>query len=196
MNTDNEISLDKKNSKPTKHSPFKVFLHILNHFQAQITIIFIPLIGYLLFLSKVDPKNEPSYLIENKLPPPNIPNDAWKCAFVLFLMASFWTLQAAPLAVTSLLPIFLFPLLDVGKPAIKHNSKLFKNYAKNGATNWVSDFYKNGSDIGGWQNFKLMEECEEYKRFPYVVNVADRISESYMKQLQFLFIGGLIVAKF
>jgi len=198
-NENNNIRLEKKdNSTPSKkpNSGLTIFLHILNHFQAQITIIVIPIIGYFLFLSKVDPANEPSNLYKNNIAPPNIPNDAWKCAFVLFLMASFWTLQAAPLAVTSLLPIFLFPLLDVGKPAIKHN-KNFKSYilkddGTGGAKVWSPDGGEYGN--GTWNVLYLQEECANYKHFPYVVNVMDRISESYMKQLQFLFIGGLIVA--
>ena len=194
-NSENETQkkdLGRNSNSSNKNSGFKIFLHILNHFQAQITLILIPILGYVLFLSKVDENNELSYLYKNNLPPPEIPNDAWKCAFVLFLMASFWTLQAAPLAVTSLLPIFLFPLLDVGKPAIKHN-KFFKNYndPKKGAKIWSDDLI-NGT--GGWETYLLSEECENYKYFPYVTSVVDRISESYMKQLQFLFIGGLIVA--
>jgi len=37
----------------------------------------------------------------------------WRCAFVVLLMAVYWTLELVPLAVTSLFPVFLFPLLGI-----------------------------------------------------------------------------------
>nr|CAB3266106.1 solute carrier family 13 member 2-like [Phallusia mammillata] len=61
-----------------------------------------------------------------------------KCAYGLCLMAVYWTTEACPLAVTSLLPIILFPMLGI--------------------------------------------------------QTADRVSMSYMRQLNFLFVGGLIMA--
>jgi hypothetical protein len=37
----------------------------------------------------------------------------WKCMYALLLMAIYWTMEVAPLAVTSLVPMFLFPILGV-----------------------------------------------------------------------------------
>ena len=36
-----------------------------------------------------------------------------KTAYVLFLMAIYWVTESLPIAVTSLLPIFLFPMMDI-----------------------------------------------------------------------------------
>lgn len=36
---------------------------------------------------------------------------AFKCAYVMILMAVFWTTEALPLAVTALIPVVLFPIL-------------------------------------------------------------------------------------
>lgn len=38
---------------------------------------------------------------------------AFKCAYVMLIMASFWVTEALPLAVTSLLPVALLPLLGM-----------------------------------------------------------------------------------
>lgn len=45
----------------------------------------------------------------------------FKCLYVVILMAVYWMVEALPLAVTSLIPIVLFPLLgiqDTGIPII------------------------------------------------------------------------------
>ena len=36
-----------------------------------------------------------------------------RCAYVVLIMAAFWMTEAIPLAVTSLIPVFLFPILGV-----------------------------------------------------------------------------------
>lgn len=36
-----------------------------------------------------------------------------KCAYVLILMAVFWISESVPIAVTALLPLFLFPMMGV-----------------------------------------------------------------------------------
>lgn len=145
----------------------------LKNFQTQIVVIVCPVIGYFLFLNgiedctkKSDPNqnNQTAWLDANDVAcqEPSMPVDASKCAYVLFLMAVFWTLQAAPLAITSLLPVILFPLLNVGKVPLKYP----KSYTP-----------------------EMKLDCPAFK-----VAVAGRVSECYMKELQFLFIGGLIVA--
>ena len=47
------------------------------------------------------------------LPSPGLPEPAWRVAAVGVLMATWWVTEAVPLAVTSLLPLVLFPLLGV-----------------------------------------------------------------------------------
>ena len=37
----------------------------------------------------------------------------YRCVFVVLLMVIYWLTEALPLAVTSLLPIFMFPLLGI-----------------------------------------------------------------------------------
>lgn len=37
----------------------------------------------------------------------------FQCAYVVALMATYWMTEALPLAITSLLPIVLFPLLGI-----------------------------------------------------------------------------------
>ena len=36
---------------------------------------------------------------------------AFRCAYVMLIMAAFWVTEALPLAITSLLPVALLPLL-------------------------------------------------------------------------------------
>ena len=148
----------------------------------------VPIIGYYLFLTNLE--SDPCRLLFNKYrrqfnesepceptcklvdgkwqvsddknSPSCMPEDASKCAFVLFVMACYWTLQAAPLAITSLLPVVLFPLLNVGMVPINYPKKY---------------------------PVKDPEICPLF-----TAPVAARVSECYMKELQFLFIGGLIVA--
>ena len=38
-----------------------------------------------------------------------------RCAYVVLLMAIYWFSEAMPVGVTALLPVVLFPLLDVVK---------------------------------------------------------------------------------
>ena len=40
---------------------------------------------------------------------------AFKCAYVMLIMATFWVTEALPLAITSLLPVTLLPLLGKSK---------------------------------------------------------------------------------
>ena len=42
-------------------------------------------------------------------------DQAAKCGYVLLLMAVFWMTEALPIAVTSLLPLVLFPLMGIMK---------------------------------------------------------------------------------
>lgn len=36
---------------------------------------------------------------------------AFRCAYVMLIMATFWVTEAMPLAITSLIPVALLPLL-------------------------------------------------------------------------------------
>jgi len=48
------------------------------------------------------------------LPPPaGLPAEGWRTAAVGVLMATWWITEAIPIPVTALLPILLFPLLDI-----------------------------------------------------------------------------------
>uniref|UniRef100_A0A1I7W6R4 Ovule protein n=1 Tax=Heterorhabditis bacteriophora TaxID=37862 RepID=A0A1I7W6R4_HETBA len=37
----------------------------------------------------------------------------FRCAFCIVLLSSFWIVEVVPIGITSLLPIFLFPLLGI-----------------------------------------------------------------------------------
>jgi di/tricarboxylate transporter len=123
-----------------------VIKKIIWEFSQPISIIFFPLVGYLLFLTDEIVKNES------------------KCAFALWLMGGWWTTQAAPLAVTSLLPVILFPMMKMDKVLLHQIHKLKKE------------------DI----NSTCLTESS--------VAMAAYISQSYFKEIVFLFIGGLIIA--
>ena len=47
-----------------------------------------------------------------------------KCAYAVIIIAVFWVFEVMPIAVTSLIPIFLFPLLGIMK-----SGEVCKNYA-------------------------------------------------------------------
>lgn len=47
-----------------------------------------------------------------------------KCAYVIFVMAALWITEALPMAVTSLLPVVLFPMMGV-MPADKVSATYF-----------------------------------------------------------------------
>ncbi|XP_069744271.1 Na(+)/dicarboxylate cotransporter 3 isoform X2 [Narcine bancroftii] len=51
--------------------------------------------------------------VEAKFPPASSIQKEGKCLYVILLMAVYWCTEALPIAVTSLLPISLFPLLGV-----------------------------------------------------------------------------------
>src|SRR5690554_6504359 len=54
------------------------------------------------------------FLIMLLLPAPEGLNDlAWKTAAVATLMAILWMTEAIPIAVTALIPVILFPFLDI-----------------------------------------------------------------------------------
>ena len=40
-------------------------------------------------------------------------SDAMRCAYVLIIMAAYWMTEPLPLPVTSLIPMFAFPLLGI-----------------------------------------------------------------------------------
>ena len=48
-----------------------------------------------------------------------------KCAYAIIIMAVFWITEALPIAVTALLPVFLFPV--VGLLSVKETSKQYIN---------------------------------------------------------------------
>ena len=45
--------------------------------------------------------------------PEGLSEDAWKVAAIVVLMAIWWASEAIPVAVTALLPLFLFPLFQI-----------------------------------------------------------------------------------
>lgn len=54
------------------------------------------------------------FIVINLIPPPEgLTESAWRTAAVATLMATWWILEAMPIAVTSLLPVVLFPVLGI-----------------------------------------------------------------------------------
>ena len=49
----------------------------------------------------------------------------YKCLFALIIMATYWTAEVTPLAVTSLIPMFMFPMLGI-LPAARTSAHYFK----------------------------------------------------------------------
>ncbi|XP_076473013.1 Na(+)/citrate cotransporter-like [Babylonia areolata] len=45
-----------------------------------------------------------------------------RTAYVLFLMAVYWVTEAVPIAVTSLMPVFLFPMMDIASAKVVASS--------------------------------------------------------------------------
>jgi di/tricarboxylate transporter len=62
--------------------------------------------------------NDEPYRVETKKP--------FKCLFCLAVMATFWTFEATPLAVTSLMPMFMFPMFGL-LPASRVAEHYFKD---------------------------------------------------------------------
>ena len=58
-------------------------------------------------------------------PPGDLPRAAWLTAGCMFWMSFWWTLQVVPIAVTSLIPIVIFPLLDIS--SIKATTSAYAN---------------------------------------------------------------------
>lgn len=113
-----------------------LLLRLCSLYCSQIFLVFVPLLAYFILIYPLDGEKC---------------GDPFKAAFVLVVMALWWTTQACPLAVTSTLPVILFPLLNLGKE----------------------------------------ESCCLDLKDEKMANV---VSMCYMKEIQFLFIGGLIVA--
>ncbi|CAL8118537.1 unnamed protein product [Orchesella dallaii] len=77
------------------------------------------------------------------------PSTKFKCAYVVILMAVFWMVEAIPLAVTSLIPMVLFPLLG-----IQDTGRVSKNYMKE--TNMMF--------VGGLMIALAVEFCNLHRR--------------------------------
>ena len=55
----------------------------------------------------------------------NLSIQPYKCLFALIILATYWTAEVTPLAVTSLIPMFLFPTLGL-LPAARTAQHYFK----------------------------------------------------------------------
>jgi len=105
-------SSEKETFHYTKSSLVKT---ILAKYQSVLVLVLVPIVGWFLFLRDMETSDPESVWDESTA----------KCAFVLFVMACYWSTQAVPLAVTSLLPIFAFPFLHI--PNSKEITKTISN---------------------------------------------------------------------
>lgn len=138
---------DPTQSVDSKQSLLKILLKLCSLYSSQVFLTIVPIVGYLMII----PESDGSTCL-----------DPYRAAFVLFVMALWWTTQACPLAVTSMLPVILFPFLNIqpqGEPCCT-----------------LTDPSKRGTNSSS------------------ELDLVSMVSECYMKQIQFLFIGGLIVA--
>lgn len=100
VNLGSESGSSEKTFHYTKSSLVKT---VLAKYQSVLVLVSVPIFGWLLFLRDMETTDPESIWDESTA----------KCAFVLFVMACYWSTQAVPLAVTSLLPIFAFPFLHI-----------------------------------------------------------------------------------
>ena len=53
------------------------------------------------------------FTLDNVWSDGNPPSHAMRCLYVLAIMATYWMTSVFPLAITSLIPVALFPLMGV-----------------------------------------------------------------------------------
>ena len=60
-----------------------------------------------------------------------------ECGYVIIIMAVFWVTEALPIAVTALLPVFLFPVVGIMSVADAAKQYINVSFVK---TNWDSGY--------------------------------------------------------
>ncbi|WAR31777.1 S13A2-like protein [Mya arenaria] len=98
-----------------------------------------------------------------------------KCAYVIIVMALLWLTEALPIAVTSLLPVFLFPMVGVA-PARLISSTYFSVCVH--------------IDAGPWRPTHRYDRCE----YRISVNTSNVWQTSSCQDISMLLLGGLLIA--
>ncbi|CAG0889922.1 unnamed protein product [Darwinula stevensoni] len=82
-----------------------------------------------------------------------------RCAYVVLIMAAYWMTEAVPLAITSLIPVFLFPLLGV-----LGTSKVCTVYLKETNMMFIGMHTRRVSCVGGLMVAIAVEHCNLHRR--------------------------------
>ncbi|ODM98494.1 Solute carrier family 13 member 3, partial [Orchesella cincta] len=128
------------------------------------------------------------------------PSTKFKCAYVVILMAVYWMVEALPLAVTSLMPMVLFPLLgiqDTGLYTKNVHSFVFIGDLKMYVLCLGVQFHDPSiSEVPNYchhSNLALKNGFIELKQNAKLV-LCCRVSKNYMKETNMMFVGGLMIA--